>query len=141
MASANITFVSGVSQYFVKNVDDIINVDTSVYAVNVVFPSLTLTGLTKSYSLNDFTGNANTNNITISANGSTVNSGQLTSISTSFGSAAIITINQNEYLLPTFVGFTFIFTKISLFDLALIKTGLMLFILLINLLSIKISYS
>jgi hypothetical protein len=101
MASANITFVSGVSQYFVSNVDDIINVDTSVYAVNVVFPSLILTGLTKSYSVNDFTGNANTNNITITANGSIVNSGQLTSISTSFGSAAIITINQNEYLVIT----------------------------------------
>jgi hypothetical protein len=101
MASANITFVSGVSQYFVSNVDDIINVDTSVYAVNVVFPSLILTGLTKSYSVNDFTGNANTNNITITANGSIVNSGQLTSISTSFGSAAIVTINQNEYLVIT----------------------------------------
>jgi MFS superfamily sulfate permease-like transporter len=31
-------------------------------------------------------------------------------------------------LLPTFVGFAFIFTKISLCDFALIKTGLMLFI-------------
>jgi hypothetical protein len=74
MASANITFVSGVSIYNVSNTDDIINVDTSVYAVTIVFPNLIATGLTKSYSVNDYTGNANTNNITIVADGSIVNS-------------------------------------------------------------------
>ena len=38
--SANITYVSGVSEYNVSNTDDIINVDTSVYAVTITFPNL-----------------------------------------------------------------------------------------------------
>lgn len=101
MASANITFVSGVSIYNVSNTDDIINVDTSVYAVTIVFPNLITTGLTKSYSVNDFTGNANTNNITIVAAGSIVNSGQVTRIVVNYGSAGVTPINQNEYLAIT----------------------------------------
>ena len=101
MASANITFVSGVSIYNVSNTDDIINVDTSVYAVTIVFPNLITTGLTKSYSVNDFTGNANTNNITIVAAGSIVNSGQVTRIVVNYGSAGVTPINQNEYLAVT----------------------------------------
>ena len=99
--SANITFVSGVSQYNVSNTDDIINVDTSVYAVTVNFPNLLATGLTKSYSVNDYTGNANTNNITIVAAGSIVNSGQVTRIVVNYGSAGVTPINQNEYLAVT----------------------------------------
>ena len=99
--SANITFVSGVSQYNVSSTDDIINVDTSVYAVTVYFPNLLTTGLTKSYSVNDYTGNANTNNITIAANGSIVNSGQVTRIVVNNGSAGVTPINQNEYLAVT----------------------------------------
>jgi hypothetical protein len=101
MASANITFVSGVPIYNVSNTDDIINVDTSVYAVTIVFPNLVTTGLTKSYSVNDFTGNANTNNITIVAAGSIVNSGQVTRIVVDYGSAGVTPINQNEYLAIT----------------------------------------
>jgi hypothetical protein len=99
--SANITYVSGVTQYNVSNTDDIINVDTSVYAVTVIFPNLLSTGLTKSYSVNDFTGNANTNNITIVAAGSIVNSGQVTRIVVNYGSAGVTPINQNEYLAVT----------------------------------------
>ena len=101
MSSANITFVSGVSIYNVSNTDDIINVDTSVYAVTIVFPNLITTGLTKSYSVNDFTGNANTNNITIAAAGSIINSGQVTRIVVDYGSAGVTPINQNEYLAIT----------------------------------------
>ena len=99
--SANITFVSGVSEYNVSNTDDIINVDTSVYAVTITFPNLLTTGLTKSYSVNDYTGNANTNNITIAAAGSIVNSGQVTRIVVNNGSAGVTPINQNEYLAVT----------------------------------------
>ena len=99
--SANITYVSGVSEYNVSNTDDIINVDTSVYAVTITFPNLLSTGLTKSYSVNDFTGNANTNNITIVAAGSIVNSGQVTRIVVNYGSAGVTPINQNEYLAVT----------------------------------------
>jgi len=96
----NIRYVSGVTVYAVNTADDIINVDTSVYAVTVVLPNIPDSGLIlfpKVFYINDSSGNANVNNISIIAAGSVVNSGLPVIITIAGGSAQAYIADINEY--------------------------------------------
>ena len=96
----NIKYVSGTSVYSVNTADDIINIDTSLSAVTIVLPNIPDSGLIlfpKVFYINDFTGNANVNNISIIAAGSVVNSGLPVIISIAGGSAQAYIADINEY--------------------------------------------
>jgi len=96
----NIKYVSGTSVYAVNTADDIINIDTSVSSVTIVLPNIPDSGLIlfpKVFYINDFTGNANVNNISIIAAGSVVNSGIPVIIAISGGSAQAYIADINEY--------------------------------------------
>lgn len=70
----NITYVTGVTSYSVKYTDDIINVDTSVYAVTVILPATSLlVDNTKRFYIVDYNSNCATNNITIISSNSYLN--------------------------------------------------------------------
>lgn len=100
----NIIYVSGQAVYNVSPTDDIVNIDTSVSPVLVVLPNIGNAGLLlfrKQFFINDATGNASVNNITIIAAGGIVNSGQLTVININSGSSIASIVDINEYQVST----------------------------------------
>jgi hypothetical protein len=100
----NIKYVVGQAVYNVSPTDDIVNIDTSVTPVLVVLPNIGNAGLMlfrKQFFINDATGNALVNNITIIAAGGIVNSGQLTVININSGSSIASIVDINEYQVST----------------------------------------
>ena len=101
---SNIRYITGVSSYNVNAEDDIINVDTSAGAVTIVLPNIQGSGLLtygKNFTINDSTGQAFTNNITIVATNNIVNSGIPTKIQIAYGTASVFIVNVNEYQVIT----------------------------------------
>ena len=97
----NIVFVSGVTQYNVQVSDDIINVDTSINSVTIILPNIQDAGLQltpKKFYINDYSGNADVNNITIVAINNIVNSGTSKVLNSVGVSAECLIVGQNEYL-------------------------------------------
>ena len=96
----NIVFVSGVTQYNVQVSDDIINVDTSINSVTIILPNIQDAGLQltpKKFYINDYSGNADVNNITIVAINNIVNSGT----SKVLNSVGVSAVSYTHLTLPT----------------------------------------
>lgn len=101
----NIKYVSGVTVYNVNVEDDIIYIDTSASPVTVVLPNIQNSQITlienKTFTISDFTNNAANNNISIVANGNTVNSNQLTAINSNNGSAFATIVGVSSWQVVT----------------------------------------
>jgi len=99
----NIKNVTGVTVYNVKIDDDIINIDTSLNTVSVYLPNIKGSGLNsqpKDFFINDLSGNANVNNITIiGVGGDLINGGASTLINKNQGSAICTICRLDEWLI------------------------------------------
>jgi len=99
----NVVYVpAGTTQYNVKGDDDIINVDTSGGAVLVCLPNIIGAGLDltpKTIFVNDFTGNAATNNITIICpSGNRVNAGSQAVLNTAYANGQCVIAGREQWL-------------------------------------------
>ena len=84
------------TQYIVDGNDGIINVDTSTNAVTIILPNILNSGFDntdKTFFVNDFSGNASVNNITIIAVNNTCNGLSEVKITSNLGSA-LCTISE-----------------------------------------------
>ncbi len=102
--TGNLRYISDVQQYIVDGNDGTINVDTSVYAVTIVLPNINNSGYantSKGFIINDISGNASINNITIIANSNSVNSVSSVIISVDGGTAKCSVANSNEWFVIT----------------------------------------
>ena len=90
------------TQHNISTNDDVINVDTSVGACQLVLPYIRGAGLfgePKRFYINDVAGNASTNNITlVSINGDLINNGSTLVLKTNGVSVEVLITNINEYL-------------------------------------------
>lgn len=103
--TSNVKYIpAGVTQYIVDGNDGEINVDTSVSAVTIILPNIINSGYTntdKGFIINDFSGNAGTNNITLVASNNTVNSQSSVLISVNGGTAKCSIASMNEWFVIT----------------------------------------
>jgi hypothetical protein len=102
--TGNLRYISDVQQYIVDGNDGTINVDTSVYTVTIILPNINNSGFantSKGFIVNDISSNASVNNITITANGNSVNSASSVIISNNGGSAKCSIANINEWFVIT----------------------------------------
>lgn len=99
--SNNVKYVTNTNLYNIDCKDDIINVDTSVYAVTLYLPNIVNSGIAlfpKQFTINDISGNAGTNNITIMAADNTVNGASSKVLSQDGVSCAATPCSQTEWL-------------------------------------------
>lgn len=102
--TGNLRYVAGVTEYVVDGNDGTINVDTSVNSVTIILPNINNSGFantSKGFIINDISSNASVNNITITANGNSVNSASSVVISNNGGSAKCSVANINEWFVIT----------------------------------------
>jgi hypothetical protein len=102
--TGNLRYVAGVTEYVVDGNDGTINVDTSVNSVTIILPNINNSGFantSKGFIINDISSNASVNNITITANGNSVNSAASVVISNNGGSAKCSVANINEWFIIT----------------------------------------
>ena len=103
--TGNVKYIpAGTTQYIVDGSDGEINVDTSLSAITIILPNIINSGYTnsdKGFIINDISGNAATNNITIIAANNTVNSQSSVLISTNGGSAKCSIASMNEWFIVT----------------------------------------
>lgn len=101
----NVRYIpAGTTQYVVDGSDGEINVDTSLSAITIILPNIVNSGFVntdKGFIINDNSGNAATNNITIIAANNTVNSQSSVLISTNGGSAKCSIASMNEWFIVT----------------------------------------
>jgi len=98
----NIRYVSGVTSYNINWADDVINVDTSLNAVTIYLPSIAQGGTNKRFYINDYNGNAATNNITIATSGTDVVNGAATKVLSANGVTSELLISGvGEWLANT----------------------------------------
>lgn len=102
--TGNLRYVAEVTEYVVDGNDGTINVDTSVNSVIIILPNINNSGFantSKGFIINDISSNASVNNITITANGNSVNSAASVVISNNGGSAKCSVANINEWFIIT----------------------------------------
>lgn len=103
--TGNVKYIpAGTTQYVIDGNDGEINVDTSVSAITVILPNIVNSGYAnsdKGFIINDFSGNAATNNITIIASNNTVNSQASITISVDGGTAKCSIASLNEWFAVT----------------------------------------
>ena len=102
--TGNLRYVAGVTEYIIDGNDGTINVDTSVNSVTIILPNINNSGFSntsKGFIINDISSNASVNNITITANGNSVNSASSVVISNNGGSAKCSVANINEWFVIT----------------------------------------
>lgn len=103
--TGNVKYIpAGTIQYVVDGNDGEINVDTSVSPVTIILPNILNSGYAntdKGFVINDFSGNAATNNITIVASNNTVNSQNSLAISVNGGTAKCSIAGMNEWFIVT----------------------------------------
>lgn len=102
--TGNVRYIPvGVTQYVIDGNDGEINVDTSANAVTLILPNIINSGYanTKGFVINDYSGNAGTNNITIVAANNTVNSQNSIIISVNGGTAKCSIAGMNEWFIVT----------------------------------------
>jgi len=100
----NVVYVNGGQTYNVSAADDVINVNTTLGATEIVLPNIVNQGLDfypKKFTVNDTGGAAGTNNITISAVGNQVNSGTSTVLNRNNVSSEVVIVSKTEYLVNT----------------------------------------
>lgn len=99
--SKNIRYVqAGVSNITLE--DDVINCDSSQGVITLLLPNINGSGIlynTKTFSINDFSGTAATNNIeVVGIGGNKINDASVLTISTNGESGKIFVLSQNDYL-------------------------------------------
>ena len=103
--TGNVKYIpAGTTQYIVDGSDGEINVDTSLSAITIILPNIINSGYTnsdKGFIINDISGNAATNNITITAINNTVNSQSSILISSNGGTAKCSIASMNEWFAVT----------------------------------------
>jgi hypothetical protein len=103
--TGNVKYIpAGTTLYIVDGSDGEINVDTSTSAITIVLPNIINSGYAnteKGFIINDFSGNAGTNNITITASNNTVNSQSSILIASNGGTAKCSIASMNEWFAVT----------------------------------------
>lgn len=100
----NVVYVNGGQTYNVSAADDVININTTLGATEIVLPNIVNQGLDyypKKFTVNDTGGAAGTNPITISAVGNQVNSAASTILNRNNVSSEIVIVSKTEYLVNT----------------------------------------
>ena len=119
----NIILLTGPLNYVLRDTDDVLNVDTTLGEVIITLPNIKGSGLDlypRLISVNDISGTANINNITLlPSGGDSVNSDASVVISVSGGSVKCTQANQIEWFIsgPGIAGVTgdknYVYTQTS----------------------------
>jgi hypothetical protein len=102
--TGNLKYITGVTEYVVDGNDGVLNVDTSVNAVLIILPNILGSGYgntKKGFIINDVSGNASVNNITIIATNNSINSSSSVKISVDGGTAKVSVANNDEWFAVT----------------------------------------
>jgi hypothetical protein len=100
----NVVYVNGGQTYNVSAADDVINVNSTLGATEIVLPNIVNQGLDfypKKFTINDTGGAAGTYPITISAVGNLVNSSASTVLNRNNVSSEVVIVSKTEYLVNT----------------------------------------
>lgn len=102
--TGNLKYISGVTEYVVDGNDGVLNVDTSSNPVLIILPNILGSGYgntKKGFIINDVSGNASVNNITLIASNNSINSGLSVVINVDGGTAKVSVANNDEWFAVT----------------------------------------